>query len=164
MGILDMFRKRRQPNHFFEDEDRRISLERRRANAELSALRQHHELLEEQKRHELEMLQVQQEINSLREEVQGGSSVEDALAMHLIGLIGVPKAAPPATSPVLEPIELSYPDEQLRVILDSLPEEARRMIPASSDQQIKDFVKSKVLPKADADTLERCVDIAREGR
>lgn len=152
----------RAVNHTFDEEERELSWKRRKLNHELDEMRRRHEAEEERARHHLEMLEIQAEIKELQDATGDGSdSVEDKMAMVLIEklMTSKPSAAPDVLKPTLE--RPAVTDAQLRDIWDSVPVEIRSRAPECSDDQIREFIKARVLPSADEATIDRALAYVR---
>jgi hypothetical protein len=163
MGLFSKWFKDPRANHSFDEKDRELSAARRRMNIEIENLRKEQEMERLRKEHELHMIEMQAQIDDLvglDDEYAGGQmSPEDALAMKLIDKIGEKKteAAPPAST-------RSYTDDEIANIWSNVPSAHKILVPQCTDEQIKEYVTKQLLPQADADTLQRCVRLARQQR
>jgi hypothetical protein len=164
--MWSIFKKRpANINHSFDDRDRELSLERKRMNIELDNARKRNEIEEENMRHELEMARMQDELDDfLGEEEPHGMTIEDQAAMKLINAINL---TPPQNASYITPqqtvsaVGVSISDEELLKMWQAMPPQAKAASKVSTDEQLSEFMKVKLMPNADTDTLQRAIKIIR---
>lgn len=175
MGLFGWFKKDARANHSFDEKDRELALERRRQNIELENLKRQNALDEERIRHEIKMAELQAELDEFADDEppydampQGyaGMAPEDAVAMRLIDRAfearGNPvKQAATAASPAA-PAAKRYTDAELSELWQRVPDTVKAMAPRCTDAQVCEFIKARMMPDADEDTMQRALKLARQ--
>jgi len=127
MSIFNIFKRKEAKSYSFGDEDRQFSLEKRRANAELTKIR--NEIALEKEKYQLEKAKL--ELKELRSQMSDfddsddsqSPNVENLLLTAVLGFMNKQQQPmqqqPVTTSASVESIKLS--DEDILNILHSLP-------------------------------------------
>jgi len=167
MGWFSIFkRKDARHNHMFDDKDRELSLERKRMNIELENAKKKNMIAEENMRHKLEMAQMQDELD----ELTGYDDDDDddgKVSTMLLSLFDKAKSLTPAASPqpqtiASSPAGVSISDEDLKQLWDGVPQMAKDYAPKCTDAQVCEFIKVKMLPQADDETIQRALKVVRQ--
>ena len=153
MAIWDIFKKKDNRNNFtFGEEERELSLSRRRLKSELE--KQRFEL--EKLRLEQQKLEIENQVDELKgklgyfdededEEKEDGSPLDKMITAFIASIIAK-NQKPTAITPNVDnsqPAAVDFSEEELTNMWKETPKQYRKMAKNLSDEQIKGFIKSK---------------------
>lgn len=172
MGLFDFLKKKEDPRHQLEEEDRIAGGETRsiksqlnRAKAELEIAKLRLEAERDQIRLRAEIEEARQDLEDLtgagEEEESGGGSPEDALLTAFLSKIMQGQQQQPAqivVQPQAAPLDLE--EEQFKEIWKKIPNKYKDTAKKMSDEQIKAYINGS-LPGSSEDSLNRAVAFVR---
>ena len=173
MGLFGFSIVKSKSNHAFDEKDRELSAKRRRDAAELDALQKENRLAQEKIMHETRMLELkmlkeekQQEYEDLlgeEEDIlpQSAMSEEGMMFLELLKKVSPASAvggtsSPPPVNSVPPAAASSFSD-----IWANIPPNIKALAKTVNDEQLKEFIKVKIMPTADDTTLNAAVQYVR---
>lgn len=168
MSIFNWFKKR----HVFDDEDRRLSYERRNRKLQLDIQRMEDDARILRARADREEARLKMEMSEYL-----GADDENDIGKLLIQFMPVLQKAFPQvfanlsnlspllgkqeTTPVSNPVLVSYPDEELKEMRNKIPKHYLKVAKDLPDDKLKEIIKTNFLSNADEDSLNRAVSLIR---
>lgn len=165
MSIFDWFRKKKEPNHDLNDNDRELSLTTRRQAAQLKQARAQLELERLKMEHELEMERMQAELDDLRgddedDDDNDAGDNSDALLAGILAKIMFGQQQTPVQVNANLPAKRAYSNEEINLLLEKIPKGLRKQIAGMSDAQLIDY-SAKFASDADDGSVMRAINIIR---
>jgi hypothetical protein len=170
-------KKSNRYEHDFTDEDRNLSLERRRVNAELRNKKNELELLRlqqktqiEEMKLERERLKLERDLQDLKDEVYGYEDYEeqtpDSLMMTLLSTALLKGQHPPSddknlSSPEQPSNDVVLSREQIKAFYDGLSKTQKKLIKGLPDNEIQEAIKQKI-PRISKESLNLCLEVVKQ--
>jgi hypothetical protein len=173
-----VFFKKDKPRHKFNDEDRELSAERRRASAELRRQKQEIELLKLQRMQRIEELRLKREEYKLQQELKemeeddddyDDQPPENALLMGLLGQLAknnsmdhqdqVYYGSMQQQEPT--PTQIDVDDKTIDETLSQIPKKYLKMAKKMNDTTLSELIKSR-MPALSEASVSRTIKRFRE--
>lgn len=158
MSLLSIFKRKKKP-HTFTDEERELSLAKRKLKADVNAM----QMEVEKARHELKLAKIQDELDSYTEEEEDdGMNIEKMMMMLMMNKLGAQQPTQDVTLQAPEEaaaIELS--DEQITEFLKVLPKVQLKLAKVLSDEQLSVLIQQKAPIQLSPETISRVITAIR---